>query len=320
MEKLVVVWLGWGGYTAAMYASRYALDPVLIGETDGGLIIGNPMVENFPWIPWPVGWYEIMDKMRKQAEDFKIRIVQDRVKSILPIDPNDFKKWFKLTTWYSWDIETKSLVLALWTDKVKIGVPGEKELYGKGVSYCATCDGFFYRWKTAVVVWWWDTAMIEALYLSDICQKVYLIHRRNDFRWEATWMERVRQKANIEILTPTVITEIYGEKHVNGISISTAIDATAYADAKEFRTEKLDVDVIFIAIWNKPNTIAGLDEYLQKDELGYIVVDKHQMTSVPWVFAAGDFTNSSARFRQLIVACWEWAVAAEWAFQYVSKN
>lgn len=318
MEKLVIIWLWWWWYTAAIYASRYWLNPVLIWESDGGMIVENPVVENFSGYPEPTSWYTIMENMRKQAEAFGTKIIQDRATSILPIDENDFTKWYIIKTNFNWEIQTKSLILATGTEKIHLNVHGEHEYFGKWVSYCATCDWFFYKQKVTAVIWWWDTAMIEALYLSDICQKVYLIHRRDTFRWESIWFERLKQKSNVEIITSTIVKEIIWENKVTWLNISTS-EWVVY-DENSSIDRKIDLDWVFIAVGTKPNPVEWIDKYLKRDNEWYMIVDAHQSTNLPWVFAAWDCTTWSGKFRQLIVACWEWAVAAEWVFKYINQN
>ncbi len=319
MEKLIVIWLGWAGYTAGIYGWRYNLKPILIWNNDWWMITENPIVENFPGYPDPTSWYDIMQNMKKQAETYWARIIYDTVKEILPIDENDFKKGYIIKTGFNWDINTRALILAIGTEKVKLGVPWEKEFFGKWVSYCATCDGFFYRWKKVAVVGGGDTAMIEALYLSEICEKVYLIHRRNQFRWEPIRVEKLKQKENVEIITPAVISEIWWSDKVEWIEWERCKDWWNVLECENKEKIKLEVDWVFIAIWTRPNPVPGLDKWLERDEQGYIKVNNCMSTNLPWVFAAWDCTTWNCKFRQLVVACAEWAVAAESAFKYLEK-
>lgn len=318
MEDLIIVWLWWGWYTAWIYAFRYGLDPLIIWQMDWWLIIENAQVENFPWYPNPVSGYEIMENIKKQLLNYPARIVQDTVNTILPIDPSNFHKWYAVHTSMKWIIETKSIILAIWTKKRKLWVPWEQQFFWKWVSYCATCDWFFYRNKTVAVVWWWDSALIEAVYLSGICSKVYLIHRRNEFRAEPIRQQKVMSKENIEIITPAVINEIKWESKVNSIIVSLSMDSNNFAHAKEVQTQELFLDWIFIAVWTQPMQMSWLDEFLHRDEKWYIKVSTHKKTNLDWIFAAWDCTTWSWWFRQLITACWEWAVAAETAFKYLS--
>jgi len=289
MEKIVIVGLWGAWYTAWIYAWRYNLKPLLIWNNDWGMITENPIVENFPWYPDPTSWYDIMQNMKKQAETYWAKIVYDTVKEILPIDENDFSKWYIIKTDFNGEIQSKSLILAVGTEKIKLWVLWEKEFFGKWVSYCATCDWFFYRWKKVAVVWGWDTAMIEALYLSEICEKVYLIHRRNQFRGEPIRFEKLKQKGNVEIITPAVISEIWWSDKVEWIEIEKCNNWENMIDCKDIEKIKIELDGVFIAVGTKPNPVNGLDKWLERD------------------------------FRQLVVACAEWAVAAESAFKYLEK-
>lgn len=319
MEKLVIVGLWGAGYTAWIYAWRYNLNPKLIWNNDWWMITENPIVENFPGYPDPTSWYDIMQNMKKQAETYWASVLYDTVKEILPIDESDFTKWYVVKTDFNWEIQTKSLILAVGTEKVKLWVEWEKEFFGKWVSYCATCDGFFYRGKKVAVVGWGDTAMIEALYLSEICEKVYLIHRRNQFRWEPIRFEKLQKKENVEIITPAIITQIWWENKVQWIQLNKCEKWDSIMDCNKVSSTKLDVDGVFIAIWTRPNPVPWLDKWLERDEQGYIKVNNCMATNLPWVFAAWDCTTWNCKFRQLVVACAEWAVAAESAFKYLEK-
>lgn len=320
MEKLIIVWLGWAGYTAGLYAWRYGLNPLIIWEMDGWTITECHAVENFSGYPGSPAGYDIMMNMRKQAESFGSRIVSDRVVDIKLIKEWDPQWWYEVITSYSWTFQTKTLILAVWTHKNKLNIPWEKEYFGKWVSYCATCDWFFMRWKKAAVVGWWNTAFIEAIYLSDICEKVYLIHRRKEFRWEKVWYDRIISKPNVELILPSIPLEIWGENKVQYIDISKWTDAWEYKDCKVTTKERVQVDWVFFAVWTIPNSVPWIDEILHKNSNWYINVDAHMKTNLHWVYAAWDCTTWSGWFRQLITACAEWAIAAESVFQFISKT
>ncbi len=309
IEKTVIIWTGWAGFTAGIYAWRYALNPVIIWANEWWMINENPVVENFPWYKDPTSWFEIMQDIKKQAELYGAKQITDTVKEINPIDKDDFSKWYNISTNFNWDIKTKSLILAIWTEKNKLNLKWEDEFFGKWVSYCATCDGFFFRWKTTAVVWWWDTAFIEALYLANICEKVYIIHRRDTFRAEPIRIEKAKKNEKIEFITNANTEEVYWNGKVEWIKINKNWDII---DKK--------IDGFFIAIWMTPNKVEWLDKYIERDEKWYIKVNWCTSTNLPWVFAAWDCTTWNCWFRQLITACWEWAVAAENAFKYISKN
>lgn len=309
MKKLVIIWAWWWWFTAGIYAWRYGLEPLILWANEWWMITENPIVENFPWFEEPTSGYEIMQKIKNQALKYGAEYKMDTIKNITPIDKNNFKAWYNIETSFNWNIQAKSIILAIWTEKNMINVKWEKEFFWKWVSYCATCDGFFYRWKTVAVVGWWDSAFIEALYLSNICKKVYLIHRRNTFRAEPIRVEKAKQQANIEFVLNTQIEEISWEQNVQEIKIN-----------QEWETKNLKIDGVFVAIWMTPNKMPWLDNYLERDEKRYIKVDSSTKTNLPWVFAVWDCSTWNSWFRQLIVACAEWAVAAESAFKYISKN
>jgi len=309
MEKLVIIWTGGWWLTAGIYAGRYGLNPIIIWASEWWMIVENPIVENYPGFPEPTSWYEIIEKMKKQALKYGANYKMDTVKEILPIDENNFSKWYKINTALNGEILTQSLILAIGTEKNKLNVPGENEFFGKWVSYCATCDGFFYRWKKVAVIGGWDTAFIEALYLANICEKVYLIHRRDTFRAEPIRVEKAKEQKNIEFILNAQVEEIFGDQVVKGVKV------------KQNEEEKtINIDWVFIAIGMTPNKMPGLDNYLKRNEKGYIIVDNCMKTNLPWVFAAGDCTTGNCWFRQLVVACAEWAVAAENAFKYLAEK
>ena len=309
MKDLVIIWTWGGGFTAGLYAWRYGLKPLIIWANEGWMITENPIVENFPWFDQPTSGYEIMQKIKNQALTYGAEQITDTVKEITPIDEKDFSAWYNIETQFKWTIQAKSIILAIGTEKNMIWVKWEKEFFWKWVSYCATCDGFFYRWKTTAVVWGGDTAFIEALYLANICEKVYLIHRRDSFRAEAIRIEKAKQHPNIEFVLNSQIEEIYGNNLVEWVKVN-----------QNWETIDLKLDWVFIAIWMTPNKMPWLDKYLERDEKQYIKVDSCTKTNLPGIFAVWDCSTWNCGFRQLVVACAEWAVAAENAFKYLSKN
>ena len=309
MENLVIVGAGGAGFTAGIYAWRYGLKPIIFWASEWWMIVENPVVENFPGFDQPTSGYEIMEKMKKQTLNYWADYKIDTIKEIIPADENDFKKGYIVKTNFNWDIHTKSVILTIWTEKNKLWTKWENEFFWKWVSYCATCDGFFYRGKTVAVVGGWDTAFIEALYLANICEKVYLIHRRDSFRAEAIRIEKAKQHPNIEFVLNATIEEICWDQTVKCIKVN-----------QNWQIKELEVDGVFIAIGMTPNKMPGLDQYLERDEKGYIKVDSCAKTNLPGVFAAWDCSTGNCGFRQLVVACAEWAVAAENAFKYLSKN
>ena len=309
MENLIIVGAGGAWFTAGIYAWRYGLKPVIFWASEWGMIVENPVVENFPGFDQPTSGYEIIEKMKKQALKYGAKYKVDTIKEIVPIDKEDFKKWYIVKTSFNWNIQTKSLILAIWTEKNKLWVKWENEFFWKWVSYCATCDGFFYKNKIVVVVGGGDAALIETLYLANICKKVYLIHRRDNFRAETIRVEKAKQHPNIEFVLNSIIEEICWDQTVKYIKVN-----------QNWQIKKVEVDWVFIAIGMTPNKIHGLDQYLERNEKGYIKVDSCTKTNLPGVFAAWDCSTGNCGFRQLIIACAEWAVAAENVFKYLNEK
>ena len=317
MRDFVIVGWWWAGYTAWIYAIRYGIDSLLIASDHWGMIANNPEVENYPGFIESIEGGEIMDRMMKQSDRLGLETKNDRVKEIVPIDKDNLEKWYKIKLESNDDIKAKSLLLAIWTHKRKLWVPGEKEFRWKWVSYCATCDGFFYKDQDVAVIWGWDSAFVEALHLSDIANKVYLIHRRDYFKAEPSRIDKVKSKDNIEIIKSSVVEKINWDQAVNSIQISKAKDHWEYPKATEFETKSIKISGVFIAIGTIPNRIKWLDDILDRDRKWYIKVKENQATSLPWVYAAWDVTDNSHYYRQLITACSEWAIAARWAYDYL---
>lgn len=309
MKKLVIIWTWWAWFTAWIYAWRYALNPIIIWANEWGIINENPTVENFPWYPNPTSGFEIMQNIKKQAEMYWATNKMDTIEYIEPIDSSNFKKWYNIKTTFSWEIQTQTIILAIWTEKNKLNVEWEEKYFWRWVSYCATCDGFFYKLKTTAVVGWGDTAFIEALYLSNICKKVYLIHRKDNFKAEPIWVKKAKSKDNIEFITNANTKKLYWDQKLEWVQIN-----------QNWNIIDKKIDWFFIAIWMTPNKINWLDKYLEKDEKSYIKINSCAQTNLSGVFAAWDCTTGNCWFRQLINACAEWAVSAESAFKYISKN
>ncbi len=289
MEKIRCLIIGGGpaGYTAAIYASRAALDPVLYeGMEPGGQLTTTTIVENFPGFPEGVDANQLMDGMRAQA----VRLGADiRRGTVTSADLS--QRPFHLTIDGVTEVEAESLIIATGAAAKYLGLPSERKFRGMGVSACATCDGFFYRKKVVAVVGGGDTACEEATYLANLCRKVYMIVRRDVFRASAAMQERVRNTSNIEVLWNCNTQEVLGnESGVTGVRL---VDK----DGKVF---DIDVDGFFLAIGHHPNSDI-FKRYVNTDENGYIITrDKTSETNVEGVFAAGDVQDS--RFRQAITA------------------
>lgn len=288
---VIIIWAWSAWYPAWMYASRYKLKNIIIWAQPGWALATSHKVENYPGtISAP--WREIMNNFKKQAEESGSKILFEVVKEI-----NKDWETFKVIT-NSWKtFNSKFIILATWNNYKKLWVEWEIKYFWKWVSYCATCDWMFFKWRDVIIVWWWNTAVTEALYLSEICNKVYLIHRRDTFRAETIWIEHVKQKNNIDLVLNEEVEEIVW-------------DALWMTWVKLKSGNNLKADWIFIAVWNIPNT--SLIEHFKpkKDDEWCLIVDKRQETSIKWIYAAWDVTTNSNKFKQTIMSAGEWCLAA----------
>lgn len=299
MEKTRCLIIGSGpaGYTTGIYTGRADLKPILYeGEQPGGQLTITTEIENFPGYPEGISGTAMMDDLRKQAERFGTDI---RRGYIVAIDLS--QRPFHAKDDHGNEIESDTVVIATGASAKWIGLPSEKQFYGAGVSACATCDGYFYRNQTVAVVGGGDTACEEANYLSTLCSKVYLVHRRNELRASKAMQHRVLNNPKIEMLWDSRISQILGTDldGVTGIELE---------NTKTGEKSQREVTGVFVAIGHKPNTdfLAG---QVELDEQGYIRVNNpSSATSVPGVFAAGDVCDPN--YRQAIVAAGKGCVAA----------
>lgn len=289
MENIRCLIIGGGpaGYTAAIYASRAGLNPVVYeGMEPGGQLTTTTIVENFPGFPEGVDANQLMTDMRAQAARFGADIRRGTVTSV------DFSsRPFKLTIDSETLIEAQAVIIATGAKAKYLGLPSEQEFRGMGVSACATCDGFFYRKKDVAVVGGGDTACEEATYLANLCNKVYMIVRRGVFRASQAMQDKVRNTPNIEILWNCNTQEILGD--ASGVTGARLV-------RKDGKVFDIRIDGFFLAIGHHPNSDV-FKEFIDTDELGYIVTSgKSSRTNVEGVFAAGDVQDPS--FRQAITA------------------
>lgn len=292
---VAIIGSGPAGYTAALYASRASLDVVEFqGFETGGQLMLTSDVENYPGFEEGIMGPDMMDKFEAQAERFGTEMRPDNVERV------DFsERPFKI-----WDednddpVLANSVIIATGAKAKWLGMESEQRLMGRGVSGCATCDGFFFKDKRVAVVGGGDTAMEEASFLSKYASEVVLIHRRDTFRASKIMLDRARKNEKITFLTDTVPEEILGENSVEGIRVK---------NVKTGETETLEMDGFFTAIGHEPATklFSGL---LEMDESGYIIQKEHTMTSVPGVFAAGDVSDT--RYRQAVTAAGDGCMSA----------
>lgn len=298
MEKydVVIVGAGIAGLTAAIYARR-ANKKVLVleGKVYGGQIINTFNIENWPG-DFKVSGVDLMQKIYKQAIDLGAEIEFDEMSNIEKCDEGFIVK--------SEDekYEAKSVILAVGTEEKRLGLPREKELTGRGVSYCATCDGALYKDKNVVVIGGGNTALYDALYLSDVVKKIYLVHRRNEFRGDDVLVKKLQKKDNVEFLLEKQPAEIIGEEKVSGLKLNDG--------------QILDIDGIFVAIGQEPMT-KKIEELVELDERGYIKAGEDCKTSCPGIFVAGDCRAKVVR--QLVTAAADGAVAAGAAVDFLNR-
>lgn len=311
MYDVIILGSGPAGWTAGIYTIRAGHKTLLIaGIRWGGQLMLTTLVENFPGFPEGIEGPELMMNMRKQAEKLGVEVVST------DFTQADFtSKPFKITAGDK-AYEAKSVIITTGADSIWLGVPGELQLRGKGVSTCATCDAFFFRNKDVVVVGGGDSAMEEALYLSQVAKSVTIVHRRDAFRASHAMQDRVLENKKIKTLWNKVVTKYLGTNHVTGVMLKD----TVFGSEEEFRT-----DGVFVAIGHKPNT--DLFKGIELDSKGYIVrkevfdrdglLKYRSATNVPGVFVGGDVFDY--RYKQAITAAGFGCMAALDADRYLSE-
>lgn len=306
--KCLIIGSGPAGYTAAIYAGRANLSPVLYaGLQPGGQLTTTTDVENFPGYPEGIGGPELMEDLRKQAERFGADL---RYGVATATDLS--KAPYKITIDEEKTIEAETLIISTGAAAKYLGLEDEKKYAGMGVSACATCDGFFYRKKTVAVVGGGDTACEEAVYLAGLAAKVYLIVRKPYLRASKIMQERVMQHEKIEVLFEHNAVGLYGESGVEGVHL---VQRMGESDEKRY---DLAIDGFFLAIGHKPNSDI-FKPYLDTDEVGYIVTEPGTpRTKIPGVFAAGDVADP--HYRQAITAAGTGCQAAIEAERYLSAK
>ena len=298
MKDMIIVGAGTAGLSAAIYAQRSGLKAlVLEGNAYGGQIVNTPDIENYPGIAHISG-FDFATNLYQQALDLGAKVQYEKVVEV--IDDGEIKTVKTTKNEY----QTKALILATRLVRRHIGLPNEDRFMGKGASYCATCDGAFFKNKVVAVNGGGNVALEDAQYLADLCEKVYIIHRRDAFRAEQAEINRILEKKNIECVYDSTVTKLNGNDHLESIEVRD----------KEGNTRQLDVAALFVAIGQIPlneafKNIVDLDEsgYIKADELGY--------TNHPGIFAAGDCRVKS--LRQLATAASDGANAATSAYHYL---
>ncbi len=304
VQKVLIIGSGPAGYTAAIYAGRAGLQPLMLsGLQPGGQLMITTEVENYPGFPEGIMGPELMEMFQKQATRFGTTVLHETATKV-DFSSRPFNIWAGDTLH-----EAETVIVSTGASAKWIGVPGEVEFGGFGVSACATCDGFFFRNKQVIVVGGGDTAMEEANYLTRHCSKVYLVHRRAEFRASKIMQERVLNNPKIEVIWNAHVAEIHGSdapKKVTSVTLGSTVDD---------KTWQMDIDGVFVAIGHKPNTdlFQGL---LDMDANGYLTPKPGATaTNVPGVFAAGDVADSV--YRQAITAAGTGCMAAIEAQRYL---
>ena len=299
MADIIIVGAGPAGLSAAIYARRAGMNTVVYeAESYGGQIINTPEIENYPAIA-KISGFDFADGLYKQAEALGAEIKFDKVTEIRPVEGG-----FEVATEYSGTETCKAVVLAVGAKNRHMGIAREEELTGKGVSYCATCDGAFYKGKTVAVTGGGNTAVEDAIYLCGMAEKVYLVHRRNEFRAEETLVNAAKAIENLEFVTPYVVKELKGEPKLSSVVLENREDGSE---------KELAVDGLFVAIGQEPATASFKD--LVTLSGGYIEAGEDCRTNVPGIFAAGD--GRTKKVRQLTTACADGAVAALAAVDFI---
>lgn len=301
MKDIIIIGAGPAGLTAAIYAGRAELNALLI-EKDfhGGQIINTTDIDNYPGLLEITG-PELATKMYEQVEKFDVPILYETVNRVELMGP--IKKVITDTKTY----EARVIILAMGAQPKQLGLKGERELWGKGISYCAICDAAFYRNKIVAVIGAGDTALEDALYLERIAKKVYLIHRRDQLRGAKNLQRRLFQ-SNVEIIWNTQITQLYADDQLNGIEIF---------NTKTRTKQKLDIDALFIAIGSSASSEL-VKSFIHVDSKGYILTNENCETNIPGVLAIGDIRRK--QLRQIVTAVADGGISVYQAEKYLFEN
>jgi thioredoxin reductase (NADPH) len=304
MYNVLIIGSGCAGLTAAIYAARANLKPlVLDGHEPGGQLSLTTHVENYPGFPDGIMGPQLIENMRKQAQKFGAEF---KAGAVTEVDVS--KRPFKIIAGKD-TYEAQALIVAAGASARLLGLEGEKELIGHGVSTCATCDGYFFRDKPIAVVGGGDSAMEEANFLSRYASKVHLIHRRNDFRASKIMIDRARANEKVEFVTPFAVEGILAPKgHVEGVSLR---------NQQNKETREIPLAGVFVAIGHDPNTIIFKGK-LEMDSNGYLLAKHGSLTSIPGVFIAGDIQDH--RYRQAVTAAGSGCMAAIDAEKFLEEH
>jgi thioredoxin reductase (NADPH) len=302
-QELIVIGGGPAGLTAALYAARAVLNPlVLIGEVAGGQAATTTEIENYPGFPEGVGGAALAQQMQAHAERFGAQV---RFNSVTSVNLQAYP--FEVNT-HTQKYTAKTIVIATGSSPRKLGVPGEDKFRGNGVSYCATCDGYFYKDRRVVVVGGGNSAIDESLFLTRLVREIKIVHRREELRADPVLQERAFENPKIQFIWNTVVEEILGDRAASEVRVR---------NVKTGEESTIETDGVFIYIGHVPNTRL-FEGQLELDEKGYIVTDRRQRTSMPGVFAAGDVQDPI--FRQIVTAAGTGSAAAIEAVRFLDEQ
>ncbi|MDD5026490.1 MAG: FAD-dependent oxidoreductase [Candidatus Peribacteraceae bacterium] len=305
MFDVAIIGLGAAGYTSSIYTARYKLSTLLIGAEEGGMGVTAAEVGNWPG-DIEVAGPDLMERMKAHAKSFsEVTFKQAFVEGV-----KKTKTGFTLAYQGGGSDEAKTVVFATGSKKRHLGVPGEQEFAGKGVSYCATCDAFFFRGKTVAVVGGGDAAVEGAAIVAQVAKKVYLIHRRNAYRAEPYWVEKLEERENVTFVLERTVKEISGSGKVTGVTLDKPFEGA----------DRLAVDGVFVEIGSDPASELPSQLGCALDAHGFVQVDAAQQSSVPGAFAAGDVSSASNHFAQFATAAGEGAVAANGVFNFLQTK
>jgi len=307
MNDLIIIGAGPAGLAASIYASRFALSHIVIGSVIGGQIGETHLIDNYPGIEDKSG-LEFVQKWEKHAKKYGVKILPTQVRSIKK--SSNFSTFFELGLENGEKLKAKTILLATGTKKRKLNILGEDNFIGKGVSYCATFDGFFYKNKIVGVIGGSDSAAVAALYLVDIAQKVYLIYRKNQLRCEPYWIKLIEKNNKIKVIYETNVIELKGKEKLQKVMLD-----KPYQNKKELNLEGLFIEAGSVPAFDYAKGL-GID--MDKD--GYIKIKKDGVTSVSGIWAAGDITDGSDKFCQVITAAAEGVIAVRKISQWLKKN
>ena len=297
---MIIIGGGPGGYTAALYAARAGLNAVVLEKLSaGGQMAQSHWIDNYPGFPEGIDGFELAERMQQQAERFGAKTEYAEVYSVdLKAEPKKVES--SEGTFYG-----RSVILATGAGPRELGLPRERDLTGRGVAYCAACDGMFFKGKTVIVVGGGDSAAAEALTLSRVAKKVILVHRRDTLRATKVYHEPLKAAPNVEFRWNSAVTELLGEKKLSGVKLK---------DLQTGEETVIDCDGLFISVGRKPVTHL-VEGQLELDRSGYVVADESTLTNIPGVYAVGDMRTK--KLRQVVTAVADGAMAVHMAEEYL---